>query len=81
MSFTEIAIEMAQRIARSRDCELQNFSLDGVEITTDEETGVEVIRIQATAQMSPARDEIPFDLDETAHPNPEPEPEAIPLAP
>lgn len=72
MSFTEIAIEMAQRIAQSRGCELQNFSLDGVDISTDEDTGQEVIKIQATAQMAPVRDEIPFDLEpEPRRPEPE----------
>lgn len=61
MSFTEIAIEMAQRIAGSRGCELESFSLDGVDILTDEQ-GAEVIKIQATAQIAPPRDEVPFDV-------------------
>jgi hypothetical protein len=70
MSFTEIAIEMANRIAHARGCELENFSLDGVDITTDD-TGVEIVKIQATAHIAPA-DEIPFEM---------PRPELVPLAP
>lgn len=60
MSWTEIAVDMAKLIAKQHGCELQSFSLDGVEIDTEE--GVEVVHMQATASMSPALDEIPFEV-------------------
>jgi hypothetical protein len=60
-SFTQIAIEMAGRIARLQHCEVDTFSLDGVEIT-EGENGEETIVIQASAKITPVRDEIPFEL-------------------
>lgn len=65
-SFTEVALYMATLIARLQNCEVDSFSLDGVETYTDEH-GDEMIKIQASARVLPARDEIPFEL-----PAPEP---------
>ena len=61
MSWTEIAVDMARMVARQHGCELESFSLDGVDMV--EQDGVEVIRIQASAQIAPLPDEIPFDDD------------------
>ena len=55
MTWTEIAVDMARLIAAQRGCELESFSLDGVEIDGD------VIRIQAHAEIAPLPDEVPFD--------------------
>lgn len=60
-SFTEIALHMANLIARLQNQEVDSFSLDGVETYTDE-NGDEMIKIQASARVLPARDEIPFEL-------------------
>lgn len=59
MSWTEIAVDMAKLIAHQHGCELESFSLDAVEV--DDENGVEVIHIQATAQIVELPDEIPYD--------------------
>lgn len=60
MSFTEIAKEVAAQYARQQGCELQGFSLDGVETYVDAE-GRQVTVVQASAAISPADDQIPFD--------------------
>jgi hypothetical protein len=60
-SFTEIAIHMAALIARLENREVDSFSIDGVDTYTDED-GTEMIRIQASARVVPASDEIPFEL-------------------
>jgi hypothetical protein len=62
-SFTEIAMYMATLLARLQNCEVDSFSLDGVDTYQDED-GNEMIRIQASARVVPARDEIPFELPE-----------------
>jgi hypothetical protein len=63
-SFTEIAVRMAQRLAREHGCELHSFSLDDVEIDHDD-TGTEVVHVVATIQLAPAPvpDQVPFQLD------------------
>jgi hypothetical protein len=71
-SFTEIAMYMATLLARLQNCEVDSFSLDGVDTYTDED-GNDMIKIQASARVVPARDEVPFDLPEEV-PEPEPEP-------
>ena len=62
MTWTEIAVDMARLIAAQRGCELESFSLDGVEIDGD------VIRIQAHAEIAPLPDDIPFDDESPAEP-------------
>ena len=59
MSWTEIAVDMARLIAHQHGCELESFSLDGADV--EEEHGVEVIRIHASAMFRPLRDDIPWD--------------------
>ena len=74
-SFTEIALQMATLIARLQNCEVGTLSLDEVDSYTDE-NGDEVIKIQATCRVVPARDEIPFE------PTPTPtQPEPVAAAP
>lgn len=72
MSWTEIAVDMARLIALQHGGKLESFSLDGVDI--EDENGVEVIRVQASATISPLSDEIPFD-DEIPFELPDAEPE------
>ena len=55
MTWTDIAVDMARLIAAQHGCELQSFSLDGVEVDGD------VIRVQAHGAMSALPDVIPFD--------------------
>ena len=62
MTWTEIAVDMARLIAAQRGCELESFSLDGVEIDGD------VIRIQAHAEIALLSDEVPFDDESPAEP-------------
>lgn len=59
MSWTEIAVDMAELIAAAQGCELETFSLDGVEFETVD--GQEVVHLQASATMTPLADDIPFD--------------------
>jgi hypothetical protein len=59
MSWSEIALDMAKLVAAQRGCSLERLSIDGVEI--DQESGVEIVRIQAHASMARLPDEIPFD--------------------
>lgn len=73
-SFTEIALQMATLIARLQNCEVGTLSLDEVDSYTDE-NGDEVIKIQATCRVVPARDEIPFELTPAPAPT-QPEPVA-----
>lgn len=61
-SITEIAVRMASRIARARGATLDSFSLDGVDIDTDEH-GTEVIHVHATIRLIQT-DEIPFGDEE-----------------
>lgn len=58
-SITEIAVRMANRIARARGATLQSFSLDGVDIDSDGH-GSEVIHVHATVRLRAGGDEIPF---------------------
>jgi hypothetical protein len=62
MSWTEIAVDMAKQIAAAHGCELDTFSLDGVEFETVD--GQEVVHMQASATMTPLADNIPFELSE-----------------
>jgi hypothetical protein len=52
-SLTEIAVEMAQRMAQQQGGELESFSLDGVESHPDADG--EVVTIQMSARIAPAR--------------------------
>jgi hypothetical protein len=70
-TWTEIAIEMARRIAAENGCELESFSLDGVD--TYEDDGVEMVMIKASCRIGPGDDEIPWE-DE-----PEAEADAMPI--
>jgi hypothetical protein len=63
MSWTEIAVQVAEFIAQEKGCELQSFSLDGAE--TDMVDGVEVVHLHASARLVPLSDDIPFDEPET----------------
>lgn len=60
MSFTEIALQWARRIAQAHGAALQSFSLDGIDSYTDAD-GSQVYVICATAYLAPG-DEIPFEL-------------------
>lgn len=60
MSWTEIAVEMAKLVVAQHGCELDTFSLDGVEIETVD--GQDVVHLQACATMHPLADEIPWEL-------------------
>jgi hypothetical protein len=62
-TWTEIAIDMARLIAWQNGCELESFSLDGVD--TYLEDGVEMVTVKATARIAPAGDddEIPWETE------------------
>ena len=60
-TWTEIAIDMARLIAWQNGCELESFSLDGVD--TYRKDGVEMVTVKAPARIAPAGDDddqIPF---------------------
>ena len=59
LSWTEIAVDVAKLIAAQHGCELESFSLDEVEVEGD------IVRIQASATITPLEDTIPFDLAAT----------------
>ena len=64
-TWTEIAIDMARMIAWQNGCELESFSLDGVD--TYLEDGVEMVTVKATARIAPASDlddDIPWELED-----------------
>ena len=63
-SFSEIAVAMAKLIASQHGCELESFSLDGVD--TFDDHGTETVRVQVSARITPVHhdDEVPFDLPE-----------------
>jgi hypothetical protein len=58
MSWTEIAIEAAEMIARQRGCELASFSVDDVDCY-EAEDGTEVVMVKASCQVTRSDDEIP----------------------
>jgi hypothetical protein len=62
MSWSEIATNMARLIAAQHGCELESFSLDGIEV--NDEDGVEVIHVQASATVHALSDEIPWEDDD-----------------
>jgi hypothetical protein len=64
-TWTEIAIDMARVIAAQNGCELESFSLDGVD--TYEEDGVEMVMVKASCRIAPSDDlddDIPFELED-----------------
>lgn len=65
-SFTEIAVVIATLIARAQGCGLESFSLDGVD-TYINESGEETVKVQVSATLTPAHDEIPFEVSSLAH--------------
>lgn len=62
MSWTEIAIEAAEMIARQQGCELAHLSVDGVEICERDGTDVVTVKVSCLVTRAPDHDEILFDL-------------------